>query len=101
MGEDADVGGISGDSSQMLDDLGCTQLDRVAQLPIAVMPVHTLTDLIAGFAICLLGRSYFVPWKFQFERRAEHLRERLSRLKTELRVKAERAIVISRLHQSD
>jgi hypothetical protein len=63
--------------------------------------MHSAAQEIAGRDVCLRGWPHIVSGKFDIEGWSLHNRHRLSRLEAEPRVKAEGAVMVGRLDESD
>src|SRR5919202_3997145 len=91
---------VAADSVSMLDHLCRPLPDRVQQFARTVVAVHESAHLVAGFDVLLAGRSDSIAGHPLRDWRALQREHRLADLEAELRVQAERAIVVRSLEQA-
>src|SRR5262249_7970577 len=101
MGEETYVCSVSRDPSEMLDDHCGPRTDCFPQLYAAVEPMHSAAQEIACRDVCLRSWPHIVSGKLDIEGRSLDNGQRLPRLEAEPRVKAEGAVMVSRLDESD
>src|SRR5262245_15296079 len=101
MGEKTYVCSVSRDPSRMLDDHCGPRTDGLAQFYAALEPMHSAAQKIAGRDVRPRGWPHIVSGKFNIQGRSLHDRQRLPRLEAEPGVKAEGAVMVSRLDESD
>src|SRR5262249_53525901 len=99
--EPPDTGRVSGDSPLTLDHMGHTLLDGVEEIAPSMVSVDPQAELIAGGEIFRACWPDVIAREAEGERRALHRGERLARVKAELRIERERAVVPGDLHQAD
>ena len=100
VGEVVDAGRVAGDAAESLDHTGVARLDRLANLAVADVTMHPEAEGVAGGLVLGRRRADVIPGHRQAERRAVHRAERLTDVEAELRVQAERPVVVGDLHQA-
>jgi hypothetical protein len=81
--------------------MGQTLLDGVQDVAASIVPVDPQTEVIACGQIVRARWPDVIAREAEGERRALHRGERLARVKAELRIERERAVVLGDLHQAD
>src|ERR1700676_2803406 len=97
----ADLGRVASDLAVALDHGSGLPVHRIAQLPAAIVPVHNTAQPVARLGIGGAGLSYRASRKRDPERRALQNGQRVAHGETQPRIEAERAVVITRLHEAD
>src|SRR5271156_5807607 len=78
----------------MLDHCRGAVRDRTAQFAAAIVSMHRNAQPVACLDVGVAGSANAVAWNRSADWRSDHHRQRLADLPAELRVKAERSIVI-------
>src|SRR5438477_4638347 len=85
----------------MLDDPGRPLPDRIAELTTAMVSVDPVVQCVASWDVAFHRRPHLIARQTDPQRLAVELRHRLARLEAELRIEAERTIVVGGLQESD
>jgi hypothetical protein len=72
MGEVADLSGIPGNATQMLNNGGSTLLNSLSEFSATVKTMHATAHRIAGVDVGLVGWPHIVAGEFKLERRTLH-----------------------------
>src|SRR5262249_26048829 len=95
-----DVGGVASYAAETRDNLRGALRDSILKFAAAMMAVNTLAKSVASIQIEFGRGPDLITRKVDPRWRAKHLRERFSRLESELCIQTQRAIVIGSLHES-
>src|SRR5262249_61905609 len=101
MGEETYVCSVSRDPSKVLDDHCGPRTDCLPQLYAAVEPMHSAAQELACRNVCLRGWSHIVSDKFDIQRRSLDHCQQLPSLAAEARAKAEGAVMLGAVIESD
>src|SRR5262249_26543815 len=91
--EPSDTGRVPGDPTLTLDHIGHTLLDGVEEIALSIVPMDPQTQLIACGEIFSACWPDVIARDTEGERRTLHRGERLTRVKSELHIERERAVV--------